>query len=174
MVHPKILISVPHTGTNSLKKIFGKGRKPVPLPCFVGKDVPQRPGLLYYGHSYKEHLPLVDQLRGVRMVSPLRDPVKSLLTCLHRTNGGPIEVSRHFDHWELFVWEYQKFNPKIIPVEQVAERENSRGEYPLKASYRNGEYNVVRDIIGGSLHRLQALVPFLKNNGYPILPWYAW
>jgi len=167
----KILISIPHTGTNSLKKILGG--EAVPLPCWVGKTLPQEPNSLYYGHSYKEHLPLIEQLSGVRMYSPMRDPVKSILTSIHHARHNA-NVGRQVSHWELFVERFLKFKPRIIPVENMDVKENSRGNYPLKAAYESEDYDSIKAIVKPYLDRLLRLKPFLQSVGYERLPWYSW
>ncbi len=183
------IISVPHTGTNSVIELFkNKGYNEIPLREVRNLDKTKTN--LISGHIERRNVQFIKDLKDINNISqvivPMRDPLLSLLSAYHRKEGmGDMLTS-----WDLWIEHVHILNPFYVPVDldvsSLVYRDikfediglyGYRGEYGLKRAYYDRNLEAIVRKLRGNIKSLQdkefVFRPILEKLGYKNLLWWS-
>ncbi len=183
------IISVPHTGTNSVMELFkNKGYNEIPLREVRNLD--ETKTNLIYGHIEKRNVQFIKDLKYINNISqfivPMRDPLLSLLSAYNRKEGmGDMLTS-----WDLWIEYVHILNPFYVPVDldvsSLVYRDikfediglyGYRGEYGLKRAYYDRNLEAIVRKLCGNIKSLKdkefVFRPILEKLGYKNLLWWS-
>ena len=184
-MHIDLIVSVPHTGTNTvLKQAEGAV---ITLDTLFKSKILQRRDLggswesglidgqnVVWGHFTQNHIQFIQALAlGATVYVPLRDPLAVILSCDNRGQ----DLDANLEAWELFATQFYPLKlaeTNYVPVDLMdIEAENSKGNYPLKIAYRERFMRTLSPYIK-KLQPFESLLrPILERFGYKQLMWWS-